>query len=63
MGEVKEAWVRFMSPVVPQSATALLHAIDRKTVCLQPSSLSISGTRTQMRLRGSSAWIPGESWS
>ena len=31
MGEVKEAWVRFMAPVVPQSATALLHAIDRKT--------------------------------
>lgn len=26
----KEAWIRFMAPVMPQSATALLHAIDRK---------------------------------
>jgi ATP-dependent Clp protease protease subunit len=30
MTEVKEAWIRFMAPVVPQSATALLNAIDSK---------------------------------
>jgi ATP-dependent Clp protease, protease subunit len=31
MADTKEAWIRFMAPVVPQTATALLHAVDRKT--------------------------------
>jgi ATP-dependent Clp endopeptidase proteolytic subunit ClpP len=30
MSEMKEAWIRFMAPVVPQYATELLQAIDRK---------------------------------
>jgi ATP-dependent Clp protease protease subunit len=30
MSEKKEAWIRFMAPVVPQYATALLQAVDRK---------------------------------
>lgn len=30
MAEKKDAWIRFMAPVVPQTTTALLNAIDRK---------------------------------
>lgn len=30
MTDKKEAWIRFMAPVVPQSATALMHSIDKK---------------------------------
>lgn len=30
MSGKKECWIRFMAPVVPQSATALLNAIDKK---------------------------------